>query len=104
MQIRHAPLLALACLLAACAQTTKSPSPGMPAPSSASGGNCNVDGARFAVGSKADAALVEQARTRSGSLMARVLRQNQAVTMEFNAQRLNLDVDANSVVTRVRCG
>ncbi|RZJ13449.1 MAG: hypothetical protein EOO54_19995 [Haliea sp.] len=58
-----------------------------------------------AAGGLADgASVVEDARQRSGSYMARVLRPNQAVTMEFNAQRLNLDVDSAGVVTRVRCG
>jgi hypothetical protein len=32
------------------------------------------------------------------------LRPNQVVTMEFNAQRLNLDVDAAGVIKKVRCG
>jgi hypothetical protein len=41
---------------------------------------------------------------RSGALMARVLRPGQAVTMEFNAQRLNLDLDSGNSVTRARCG
>ncbi|WP_324883845.1 I78 family peptidase inhibitor [Polaromonas sp.] len=65
---------------------------------------CNAQGAQFAVGKAPVASLVEQARQRSGSYMARVLRPGQVVTMEFNAQRLNLDLDAAGVITRVRCG
>lgn len=93
-----------ACMLSACAQQT--PVTGTPAvPPQLSGTrDCNAAGARFAVGKSADAALVEQARSRSGAYMARVLRPGQAVTMEFNAQRLNLDVDTANVVTRARCG
>jgi hypothetical protein len=67
-------------------------------------GVCNAQGAQFAVGKTAGASVVEDARQRSGSLMARVLRPGQMVTMEFNAQRLNLDVDAASVIRRARCG
>ncbi|MBC7477848.1 MAG: proteinase inhibitor I78, partial [Pseudorhodobacter sp.] len=47
---------------------------------------------------------VEEARQRSGSYMARVLRPGQVVTMEFSAQRLNLDLNAAGVITGVRCG
>ena len=67
-------------------------------------GACNAQDAQFAVGKTAGASVVEEARQRSGSLMARVLRPGQMVTMEFNAQRLNLDVDSASVIRRARCG
>lgn len=92
-----------ACALAAC--TTPAPPPATgPAPAGPSATVCNAQGAQFAVGKTAGASVVEEARQRSGSYMARVLRPNQVVTMEFNAQRLNLDVNAAGVVTRVRCG
>ena len=96
-----APLLIVG-LLAACAQAPQSAASS--AASGASAGACNAAGAQFAVGRSADATLVEQARQRSGSQMARVLRPGQAVTLEFNAQRLNLDINAASLVTRARCG
>ncbi len=67
-------------------------------------GVCNAQGAQFALGKQPLASLVEQARQRSGSYMARVLRPGQVVTMEFNAQRLNLDLDAAGVIIRARCG
>ncbi|RYF29956.1 MAG: starvation-inducible protein, partial [Comamonadaceae bacterium] len=38
------------------------------------------------------------------ALMARVLHPNQAVTMQFNGQRLNLSVEASGRVIRVNCG
>lgn len=90
-------------LLVAC--TTPAPTPGSgTAPAGPPASVCNAQGAQFAVGKTAGASVVEEARQRSGSYMARVLRPGQMVTMEFNAQRLNLDVNAASVVTRVRCG
>jgi uncharacterized lipoprotein YajG len=96
----------LACLaiLAGCA------APGVPAtgtspmPPPPPGTACNAQGAQFAIGKAPGASVVEEARQRSGSYMARVLRPNQAVTMEFNAQRLNLELDAAGVIRRVRCG
>ena len=36
--------------------------------------------------------------------VARVLRPGQVITKEFNAQRLNLEVDANGRIVAVRCG
>jgi len=36
--------------------------------------------------------------------LRRALKPGQAVTMEFNGARLNLDVDARGRVTSVRCG
>jgi hypothetical protein len=35
--------------------------------------------------------------------MVRVLRPGQAVTMEFNAERLNLEVDATGRIVAARC-
>ncbi|HST44042.1 MAG TPA: I78 family peptidase inhibitor, partial [Luteimonas sp.] len=43
-------------------------------------------------------------REAAGAGSMRVLRPGQAVTMEFNPTRLNLDVDAAGRVTAARCG
>ncbi len=97
----------LACLvvLAGCAAAPGAPSTGTsPMPPPPPGTACNAQGAQFAIGKAPGASVVEEARQRSGSYMARVLRPNQAVTMEFNAQRLNLELDAAGVIRRVRCG
>ncbi|MGQ2979693.1 MAG: I78 family peptidase inhibitor [Polaromonas sp.] len=92
-----------AALLVAC--TTPAPPPATgPVPGGPAAGVCNAQGAQFAIGKAAGASVVEEARQRSGAYMARVLRPNQVVTMEFNAQRLNLDINAAGVVTGVRCG
>ena len=87
-----------------CTTPALPPAPSGSAPPGPAAGVCNAHGARFAVGKTAGASVVEEARQRSGSYMARVLRPNQVVTMEFNAQRLNLDVDTAGVIMRVRCG
>lgn len=92
------------CTLVACTTPAPAPAGAGSAPAGPAANVCNAQGAQFAVGKTAGASVVEEARQRSGSYMARVLRPNQAVTMEFNAQRLNLDVNSAGVVTRVRCG
>jgi hypothetical protein len=100
MNHKHILVAAVVLLATACAQGPQAPA----AAPSAAGGNCNAAGAQFAIGRIASGSLVEQARVLSGALMARVLRPGQVVTLEFNAQRLNLDLDSANVVTRARCG
>ena len=52
----------------------------------------------------ASTVVVEQARLASGAQVARVLKPGQMVTMEYREGRLNIDVDANNVITNLRCG
>jgi starvation-inducible outer membrane lipoprotein len=87
-------------VLSACS-TTPSPSQTPSAPVS---GRCNAAPAQFAVGRNANSALENEARARAGAKTVRVLKPNQIVTMEFNAERLNLSVDDAGRVTRVACG
>jgi hypothetical protein len=97
--------VASAVLLSACA----APAPA-PAPASASAAppepvfQCNADGARFAVGQPLSPQLEAAARVRAGAGTVRALKPGEAVTMELNGGRLNLDVDARGRVTDVRCG
>lgn len=65
---------------------------------------CNAEAARGAIGQTASAEVVEQARLAAGAAIARTLKPGQMVTMEYHGGRLNLDVDADNVVTGVRCG
>ncbi|MBV7431019.1 proteinase inhibitor I78 [Acidovorax sp. sif1233] len=88
-----------------------------PAPSSSSGSGsatpppaappaavCNAQPAQFAVGQNSTSSVMESARARSGAQLARILRPGQMITKEFDAQRLNLEVDANGRIIAVRCG
>lgn len=68
------------------------------------GGICDAQPAQGVIGQPSTAKAVEDARVRSGALMARVLRPGQMVTKEFNAQRLNLEVDAGGRIVAARCG
>ena len=67
-------------------------------------GQCNAQPAQGAVGQSSTSTIVESARARSGAQMARILRPGQMITKEFNAQRLNLEVDANGRILTVTCG
>lgn len=102
------PLLAV---VAGCAShspsLTTSPSPAASSPAAAARPApqlCNPQAAQWAVGKTNTAKTIEEARKRSGALMARVLRPGTATTMEHNAERLNLQVDATQRITAATCG
>ncbi|WP_027014610.1 I78 family peptidase inhibitor [Comamonas composti] len=65
---------------------------------------CNAAQAQSFVGKTNTASTLEAARKQAGAYMARVLREGQAVTQEFNQERLNLVVDGAGKITAVRCG
>ncbi|MET0808530.1 MAG: I78 family peptidase inhibitor [Pseudoxanthomonas sp.] len=65
---------------------------------------CDDSQAQWAIGKKVSAADVEQARKDSGAELARTLKPDQAVTMEFSANRLNLELDDAGLVVAIRCG
>lgn len=75
-----------------------------PAAADAATGGCDDSQAQWAIGKVVSEAEVEQARKDSGAKLARLLKPGQVVTMEFNGERLNLDVDDAGKVTAVRCG
>ncbi len=102
----RAPAAALGALfvLAACGTAPVDPKAPGPSTTLPSGGDCRMAGAQFAVGRTVDNALLTEAAQRASAKTARVLRPNQVITMEFNAQRLNLEVDKANRVVAVRCG
>ena len=65
---------------------------------------CDAEAARRYIGQEATPDVVAQARQASGASGARTLKPGQMVTMEYNAGRLNLDVDTANLITDVRCG
>ena len=65
---------------------------------------CNAQPAQSFVGRTNTSANLEQARQRAGAGMARVLHPGQITTKEFNAERLNLEVDSTGRILAARCG
>jgi hypothetical protein len=81
------------------------PAPPVGASDAPVGGACNAQGAQWALGRNATAKVVEEARTRSGARMARVLYKGQAAAaQEIDPERLNLEVNDSGKVTGARCG
>lgn len=96
---------ALSLSLSACAPMPPSDPPRSAGPGpSEPAQKCDADAARGAIGQSASADVVERARIAAGAQVARTLKPGQMVTMEYHNSRLNIDVDANNVITNVRCG
>ena len=104
MAIRGVSLASILSLsLAACAATPSSNDDAASLPPGSTAG-CNAEAAQSAVGKQATAEVVEQARKDAGAQVARTLKPGQMVTMEFDASRLTIEVDAAGKVASVRCG
>lgn len=77
----------------------------LPPPSPpASSGNCNAAKAQFAVGERASQELLEKARAAAGAGVARFIRPNEPITLEFSPARLDLSLNGQDIVQSVYCG
>jgi hypothetical protein len=99
----HASAALVLAALAACAGEPPAV-PEAPAPPVFAPGECDAQAAQFAVGKPYDATLGEQARTRARAERLRAVRPGEFVTMEFDARRLTMQVDAQGRVIAARCG
>lgn len=95
-QILFAPALYALAALCACSQAGV----GLGGPS----GPCNARPAQFALNQAGDSQLGERAMRAAGAKRLRWIKPGQMYTMEFDSDRLNLEVDANNRVVAVRCG
>jgi hypothetical protein len=86
------------------ASSSSGPGSATPPPAAPAAAVCNAQPAQFAVGQNSTSSVMESARARSGAQLARILRPGQMITKEFDAQRLNLEVDASGRIIAVRCG
>jgi len=91
--------MALGAALASGCQTTATPDD-----NAQPHGKCNSEAVSSLVGKVATPELLEQARDKAGADVARILRPDDVVTLEYNSQRLNLNTDANLTIERVSCG
>ena len=67
-------------------------------------GDCNSAAVSNLIGQQASPELLDQARRDSGAEVARLLRPGDIVTLEYNAQRLNLTTDEDGRIQRIGCG
>jgi hypothetical protein len=65
---------------------------------------CDASQVQGLVGQALDEAKAEQARADAGAKHVRILKPGQMVTMEFDGERLNIEVDDKGTITALRCG
>ena len=65
---------------------------------------CNADGLQALVGQQATETVTAQATADSGATSVRVLGPNDAATMDFREDRLNIHTDDAGVIERIGCG
>lgn len=99
LKTRFSLILATTLLAAGCSTADKPPAK----PADPSQG-CTSSAVEHLQGQVATPELLEQARQQAGASTARVLTPGSVVTLEYNGQRLNLNVDDQRVITRVSCG
>lgn len=92
--IRVFGLAAIALLMSACA------TPATPTSASA----CNADAIGPYVGQAATPAVVESARKASGAQLVRALKPNDAATMDYRVERINIMLDDANKIVRATCG
>jgi hypothetical protein len=91
---------------AAAAQAAQAPAPDEAAatPAAIPEGSCDDTQAQWIVGKPGTPTDLEQAGKDANATTVRSLKPGEAATMDFNPNRLNLDLDEKGLVTAVRCG
>lgn len=65
---------------------------------------CSADAVQNMLGQFASADTVEQIRLQAGAESVRVLAPGDRATMDFNPQRLNIEIDEAEMIQRFNCG
>ena len=86
------------------AESAKVPPPNGAADAPPPAPTCDATQVQGLVGQVLEDATAEQARADAGAKTVRVLEPDQMVTMEFDGERLNIEVDATKKIVAVRCG
>ncbi|PTQ10165.1 hypothetical protein CLG96_13660 [Sphingomonas oleivorans] len=94
-------------LLAACASAgPRDPLPPapVPAPAPPPAAACDATKAQAYVGKPANVPFIEMARIAAGAKTVRQIRPGTVVTMEYRADRLNVEIDKRDRIKAIRCG
>jgi hypothetical protein len=78
--------------------------PQSPLPSPPASGSCDATKAQFVIGNAASEELLERARVAAQAALARFIRPNEPITLEFLASRLNLNLNERGIVESTSCG
>ncbi|MFG0382008.1 I78 family peptidase inhibitor [Pseudomonas sp. zbq_18] len=96
---RAISLLTLCGLLAACSSNPETKSA-----AHSGDGRCNAEAVQHFVDKRITTEMADEARVESGAKYLRVTQPNQPVTMDYNPQRLNIDIDDADTIVRLSCG
>ena len=97
----------LVCMATACSSTTPGGGGGTPAPvitDGGLGGTCDAKAASAYVGQMISEQVAEQAKAAAGARGVRIIRPGMAVTMDYRAGRLNLELDDAGRIVKASCG
>ena len=89
-------LLALSTILLLSACTTPATPP--------AAGACNADAIQPYVGQVASTDVVDAARKAAGAELVRALKPNDAATLDYRVERLNIMLDDDSKIVSATCG
>ncbi|MBD9484946.1 hypothetical protein IB229_18335 [Pseudomonas sp. PDM14] len=78
--------------------------PVVSAPTADLDSRCNADSVQDLIGKPISDELAVEARDDAEARYLRITRPNQPVSMDYNAQRLNIDTDDNGVIKQLSCG
>jgi hypothetical protein len=92
----HLASLAVIALLAGCSSQDPAQQTGQR--------ECNVDKLQDLLGRTINVRLVEQIQQQAGAGQVRVLAPRSPATMDYNPQRLNIDIDDAEAILRLTCG
>jgi len=99
MALRHSlASFSLLALLAGCSSQPSTP------PVAEISGDCNVEQVQGVLGQHASAERIRQVQQQANAKTLRVLAPGDAATMDYNPQRLNIDIDESEVIIRLSCG
>jgi uncharacterized protein YceK len=87
--------LTLLAVLSGCSSTA---APGKPSQ------GCKAEAVPGMLGKQATAERIERARQQTGAQRVRVLAPGDALSMEHDPQRLNIEIDEAEVIQHIRCG
>lgn len=65
---------------------------------------CDASKAEWMIGETPTDELLERGAADAGVEIARYIRHDEAVTMEYHPSRLNVSLDENGIIARVNCG
>ena len=95
--IHTAACLALLALLAGCSSPAKPSDPG-------GDSSCRAEAVPGMLGKPATAKRVERAREQTGASSVRVLAPGDMRSLEYDPQRLNIEIDEAELIERIHCG